>query len=295
MRKELVLPVAVAGGGIGFLLRRWELASAFEADTGLPIPGMPATMALILLSVGMLAVLALLCRGGQRSFPGGYDEAFAAEGKPLYMAAMVAAALLMAISGVLMLLGLPEAYAQAKLQTAGTPMLPLLPLAALAVLCLYSAWSLLQLGKNNYRGEGNGKYSSSLLAPAYTACFWLIVTYQARSGDPIVLDYAYQLFAIIFTVLGAYFMAGFAFERPKVFRASFCSLCAMYFILVTLADGQDLATLVLCVAYFLYFAASSAVLLFHVGRPLGARMPGKRLRTSSNAPDNKREGTPDEG
>ena len=35
MRKEILLPaVAVAGGGAGFVLRRWELATAFEADTG---------------------------------------------------------------------------------------------------------------------------------------------------------------------------------------------------------------------------------------------------------------------
>ena len=36
MRKEIVLPVvAAAMGAAGFALRKWELASAFEADTGL--------------------------------------------------------------------------------------------------------------------------------------------------------------------------------------------------------------------------------------------------------------------
>ena len=40
MRKEIVLPAAtVAVGAAGFLLRRWELATAFEPDTGLHIPG----------------------------------------------------------------------------------------------------------------------------------------------------------------------------------------------------------------------------------------------------------------
>lgn len=82
MRKEILLPaVAVAGGGAGFVLRRWELATAFEADTGLPIPGAPATLALIALSVAMAAVLALLCRGKYPSFTG-YDEAFQARETP---------------------------------------------------------------------------------------------------------------------------------------------------------------------------------------------------------------------
>ena len=47
--------VAIAGGAAGFALRRWELATAFEADTGLPIDGAPATLALIALSVVMAA------------------------------------------------------------------------------------------------------------------------------------------------------------------------------------------------------------------------------------------------
>lgn len=296
MRKELVFPMTAAvGGAVGFLLRRWELASAFEPDTGLPIPGMSASTALIVLSVVVVCALALLCRGGPRSFPGGYDQAFSAVGITPYMTGMVVSAFLMAISGTLMLLELPGLYAEAQLQTAGTPMLSLLPRSLLAVLALGSAWSLLQLGKNNYKGEGNGKYSSSLLVPAYATCAWLIVAYQSRSGDPIILDYVYQLFAIICAVLGSYFMAGFAFERAKVFGATFFSLCAVYFIPITLADGHGVAFLALYIAFFLYFAASSAILLFNARQPLGPRMPGKRLKGNTNTSDHNREGTPDEG
>ena len=102
MRKEILLPaVAVAGGGAGFVLRRWELATAFEADTGLPIPGTPATLALIALSVAMAAVLALLCRGKYPSFTG-YDEAFQAKGNTLYATAMVLSAFLLLGAAVLM-------------------------------------------------------------------------------------------------------------------------------------------------------------------------------------------------
>ena len=104
MRKEILLPaVAVAGGGAGFVLRRWELATAFEADTGLPIPGAPATLALIALSVAMAAVLALLCRGKYPSFTG-YDEAFQAKGNTLYATAMVLSAFLLLGAAVLMVL-----------------------------------------------------------------------------------------------------------------------------------------------------------------------------------------------
>lgn len=299
MRKEIVLPVAAtACGVVGCFLRRWELASVFEPDTGLPVPGMPATVALIALCVAAAVLLALLCRGTGRDFTGGYDEAFRAPGNAPYMTAMVAAAFLMAISGGLLLLQAPELYREASelyqeasTQSRGTPMLGMLPKVLLAVLILASAWSLLQLGRNNFKGEGKGKYSSSLLIPAYAACMWLIVAYQARSGDPVILDYVYQLFAIIATVLGSYFMAGFGFARPKVFPAAFFSLAAMVFILITLADAHEPAFLLLCGGYFLYFAASAAALLSNAAK-LPETPGGERLSANDQTD---REGTPDEG
>ena len=77
MRKELVLPVtAIAGGAIGFFLRRLELATAFEPDTGLPIQGMPVTWALIALSAAVAVVLLLLCLGVGLA-QGGYQTTLA--------------------------------------------------------------------------------------------------------------------------------------------------------------------------------------------------------------------------
>lgn len=291
MRKEIVLPVtAIAGGAAGFFLRRWELVSAFEPDSGLPIPGMPATLALIGLSAVMAVLLVLLCRGAGKDFGGGYDEAFYALGNTPYMMGMVAAAFLMAIAGALLLLQVPGLYRSASGMTKGLPMLSLMPNVLLAGLCLASGWSLLQLGRNNFKGEGKGKYSSSLLIPAYAACMWLIAAYQARSGDPIILDYVYQLFAIVSAVLGAYFMAGFGFERGRVFPSALFSLLSMYFILVTLADTHESALMFLFAAYFLYFATSAVALLCNTASSRGPG--GKRLLNTDKL---KREGTPDEG
>lgn len=284
MRKDILLPgVAVAGGAAGFLLRRWELSTAFEPDTGLPVAGAPATWALIALTVVVAAVLAVLCRGTHRVFPGGYDEAFGAPNNALYLTVLVAAAFLMAASGLLTFL----LYLRHDV-TAFSRVL-------LALMSLVSAACLFVVGKNNYRMEGRGKYSAALLLPSYTCCLWLISAYQARSADPVILDYVYQLFAVIAAVLGSYFMAGFGFERAKTFRSAFFSLCAMYFILVTLADTHEPGFLALYLAFFLYFAASSAVLLYNARQPRGPRMPGKRLLKDTETEDLNREGTPDEG
>lgn len=294
MRKELILPVtAIVGGAIGFFLRRQELLTAFEPDTGLPIEGMPVTWALIALSEAVAVVLLLLCLGVGRGFRGGYDEAFGARDVAPYMMGMTAGAFLTAAAGALLLLKLPGLYAQAEAQSSGFPMFSLVPMALLSVLCLASAWSMLMLGKNNYRGEAKGKYSAYLLIPSYTCCMWLIVSYQEHSGDPIILDYVYQLFSVIAAVLGCYFLSGFGFGRSWPAAAAFFSAEAMYFALVTLADAHEPAFLLLYAGCFFYFAASSVALLYNLGRPLGPRMPGgRRLRTDEKI---NREERPHEG
>lgn len=271
-KKEILLPVlAVAAGIVGLGLRRWELLTAFEPDTGLAIPGMPATLALVVCSLLAVLLLGLLSRG-KHSDLDSYDQAFAAKGNTVYLTLMVSAALLMLLSALLGGLALLPAYEAAALQEAmqGGPS-PAFSVLPRALLCGFSAASgvcLLKLGQTSHRGESGGRFNSALLVPAYSACIWLIVAYQSRSGDPVVLDYVWELFAIIAAVLGTYLMAGFAFERAKVRRTTWAMLCAIYFLLLTLADGHSLPTLLLCGGFLLYLLSSVSVLLWNAGRPV---------------------------
>lgn len=255
MRKEIVLPAAtVAVGAAGFLLRRWELATAFEPDTGLHIPGSPATWALIALSAALAAALVLLCRGKYPDFAGGYDQAFQAKGNTLYATAMILSAfLLLAAAGGMVL---------SFLRRENTVVTRLI----LAALCVASFACVVATTRNNFRGEGKGKYNFTLLMPAYTGCVWLIAAYQVRAGDPVQLDYIYELFAIIAVLLGLYFNAGFSFERGKPFRAVLFSLLGVYFSLVNLADGHDPATTLLYGFAVVYLLSSTAVLLHNAAR-----------------------------
>ena len=299
MRKEIVLPsLAVGGGIVGLLLRRWELATAFEADTGLVTPNMPSTWALIIWSVLLAAAFILLCRGKHRSFAGGYDAAFAAKGNTVYITAMVLAAFLLLASAVLNYMGIPAAYAEAVAaaragNAQGTPLFNVLPRAILGALAAVSFFCVLSTGRNNYRGEGKGKFSFPLLAPAYMGCIWLIAAYQVRAGDPVRQDYIYELFAIIASLLGLYFTAGFSFERAKVFRSSLFSLLGVYFSLVTLADGHELYITLLYGFCILSLTANVTALLANDARP----EPKPRRSHSEeeiSAEDSETEVTPDE-
>lgn len=269
MRKHIIVPAAaLTCGVIGFFLRRWELASAFEADTGLPISGAPASLALIGLSLVVAVALWALCAGKHSQFPGGYDQAFQAPGSTAYVGAMVLAAFLLLGTGALLFLALPTAYKEEAarivlMRSGGSPLLAVLPKALLALLCLLACPCVISTGQNNYRGEGQGKYALPLLLPAYVCCVWLITAYQRRAADPIRLDYIYELFAIIACLLALYFTAGFSFERAKVTRTVWASGLGIYFSVVTLADGHDLPYLLLYLAFILCLTANLAVLLLN--------------------------------
>ncbi len=265
MRKAFLYPAAaIACGEVGFFLRRWERGSAFEAETGLPIPWAPAFLTLLAFSLAVAAVFFFLSRGRTLPFEGGYDRAFAAKGNTLYLAGMAASALLLLVGGALLFWGLPEEYALARAQaglSGVNPLLSLLPKMLLAALATGSSFCVLALGRSGYRGAGRGKYNLSLLLPGYLAAFWLISTYQARAGDPIRRDYIYEIFSIIAVLLATYFISNFSFEKGRPGRTLFFSLLAVYLCLTTLADGHSLAAMLLYGAFVLYLTAAAALLL----------------------------------
>lgn len=253
MRKSILLPgLALASGAVGLLLRRWELATAFEPD-GLPLPGAPATTALALLTVAYLVVSALLTwRMCQGAAPLTFDEAYHCPSQSYITANVCCAALLVLAGG----LGVWD-YVNHRVTN---PFFLLLD--ALLVL---SAGCVLLTGRNNYRDTGNGRFSAPLLVPAYTGCLWLILTYQTRAGDPILQDYVYLILAVIATLLGLYQMARFSYEKGKPFAALWTGFAAVYFSAVTLTDGHELMYLPIQIFSMVYFTTHGAVLLRALG------------------------------
>lgn len=269
MRKKQLIPaVAVALGCVGFGLRKWELATAFEPGSGLVTPGMPSTIALILLSIAVAVFFFIAARGRHYSFPGGYSEAFAAKGNSLYMGGMALSAALLLVAAVLKLAEImdpPQTSISGVVIATQSPLGVFLPLLLIA-LCVLSAYCVFTVGQSCYRGKPVGKYSFRVLAPAYLCCVWLIAAYQTRAADPIVQDYIYELLAIICALLAGYYMASFSFERPKTSQAMFFSLLTVYFGLVTLADRHDGVTMALYGFSILYMLTCVAALLYQDGR-----------------------------
>lgn len=250
MGNYLAAPVlALLGGAVGFGLRFWQLGSAFEAGTGLPIPGAPATLALVAVTAAVMLLMGgVLWRMCRRASVLSYDQAFRCENS-LVMTMDVVCATLLAGGGLLVLWN----YLQGRA--------PNLFHCVLAALLVGSGGCVLFTGRNNYRGMGEGRFNGYLLLPAYSFCLWLILTYQVEAGNPVVLDYVFRILAIITSLLGLYFTAGFSFEKGKALHTLWTGLMAVYFSAVSLADLTGWADAALHVFSIVYFTAHSAVLL----------------------------------
>ncbi len=282
MKKEILLPaVAVGGGAAGFALRLWELSTAFEPDTGLPVSGAPATYVLAALTAAVALALIVLCRDPYEGIAREDDSVFAAPGLPVYPAAAGLSALLLLAGGLA--LGWEFFHGTSAVFTH----------PVLAVLAVISGVCLLLLAKSRFRGLPRPGYDFLQLMPAYTCCVWLVSSYQMRAGDPVQLDYIYQLAAIITSLLGLYYCAGFSFGKGKPFQACLFSLLGVYCSIVTLADGHDLANTLLYLSAIVYLLLSAAALLRSAARPPEAgAFPARQTGPAENQQET--EGTPDE-
>lgn len=272
MLKVFLLPLlAVIGGMGGFFLRRWELSTAFE-PSGLVTPWLPASVMLIVLSIVLALVIAFLCRG-QKNELKTYDDAFSAPGSWFYL-------LVLALASACLLVGSLIGFKR-TMTSWPRSILHLI----LWALCIVAFFCVLNIALSNFRSTTR-KYNVMLLIPAYAFCLWLVSAYQQHAADPVVLDYVYELLAIICSLLGLYFAAAFSFAKARVWRCAFFSLMGIYFSIVTLADSHDRATQLLYLFAILYLLATVTVLLKNA-----FTSPLKHLENNAN---NTQEVIPDE-
>lgn len=260
MRKNLPLVLALALGGAGFALRKWQLAAGFEADTRLPIPGSAPSMLLVLLTVLAAAGLLVLVRT-RRDSPEA-DSAFAAaRDNTLFLTAGALSGFLLLLSAGLEIFSFAAVSAPPYVTGAKTVKIASMALPPLRVfLCAMGLPSAILWCRRLYRGEET-REQMSLLFLCVLFCLWMVSAYQVRASDPVVMDYVYEVLAIVCSLLGLYYIAGYSFQTGKPRRTLFFCLAGVYFSLVTLADGHCLAETARYGFAVLFLAAHAALIL----------------------------------
>lgn len=252
MNQRYALPLTAAlGGAAACVLRLLQNNTGYEADTGLPIPGNPAALALAVLLAGLAVVLAVTAR----LLPAEEDPGpvlprnFSTDNAGLLSIPM-GGVFLLALSGLCDLAEsfsmLPEGLAVSRhaiygvLRAGGlgyTPQGQIL----MGLLTLAAAGSLFPVLAGCRRREGGPKHkapSAITLLPVAALVVRLVLTYRIDSVNPSLTMYYVELLALVFMTLGFYRLSSFAFQAGRTRRFGFYAAASLILCAASLADGS---------------------------------------------------------
>ena len=231
MRKSAVfMPlIALLVGVLGFFVRRKELASVFDNDTGLAERSAPISLLLIALSAAVIiaAVIIAIIVSVRKKAEKDYSRAFTPGGF-FYVGASFVLGLGWLVAVVLQFL---------RLRSSG--IITIIDWIYL-LLALLTAVSVIVLALGAYtRRRGAGMIVLSIM-PSLFFCFWLIVLYKENATNPVLLDFCYQSLAVAAAALSFYFGAGYAFGKAAPGWTVFSYLVTCFFGIVSIADNAGL-------------------------------------------------------
>ena len=274
MGKHVALPaLATAGGAAAFVLRRWQLASAYDEETQLFRSGAPATFALAGLLILLALIFLLSVRGKKGEGPRDFLPAFRCP-SPAFMAGMAASAFLFFGAGALTLMEGTSRLSQWRVDPSSVPLTYPAALLLCAFLCFPAGIGTLMAGRACYRNSCPPSCSLMVLFPPMAALVWLFASHLLHGTDPALLRYGFTLAAVAAMLLALYYAAAFFHGRPHPGRAAFFALMGVTLGLLSLADAPAPFHLALTGACLLSCLSYAQALLRNAfGPPWPERMP----------------------
>lgn len=252
MNQRYALPLTAAlGGAAACVLRLLQNHTGYEPDTGLPIPGNPAALALAVLLAGLAAALALMARLlPAEEDPGpALPKDFSTE-SPGLLTVPMCGVFLMALSGLSDLAEslsiLPAGLTSSRhaiygiLRAGGLGYSPQGQIL-MGALSLAAAGSLFPVLSGCRRREGGSRRrapASITLLPVAALVVRLVLTYRIDSVNPSLAMYYVELLALVFMTLGFYRLSSFAFQAGRTRRFGFYAGGSLVLCAAALADGS---------------------------------------------------------
>ena len=249
MDKRYALPLTAGlGGAAAWVLRLLQTRTGFEADTGLPIPGNLAGLALAVLLAGLGAALFLTSRlYPVEEEPGpALPKDFITPGAGLLTIPMCGV-FLIALSGLADLaeslrlipeIGSLSSHAIYGILRAGGLGFTPRGQTLLGVLSLASAAALFWMLAGCRREEGPKPPAAVTLVPVGTLVIRLVLTYRIDSVNPSLSMYYVEMLSLVFLTLGFYRLSSFAFQAGRTRRFSLYAGAASALCVASLADGS---------------------------------------------------------
>lgn len=248
MNKRFLIPLTAAAGGTVALVLRWlQNARGFEAETGLPVAGHPAGVALVVWLVVLAVLLTVLVRrlSGETVYP----EAFSAA-EPAHVLLPVMGALLFGISGVLDVAALvvPDLISDGRALTpvirlifAATALIPAAALFQASSVCRHADDLPEEDEEEEPAGEASDTAHAYLLAIPVCLVVRLVLTYRICSVNPSLEEYYIPLLALVLLILAFYRFSGCAFRAGDTRRFVLYAAAAVVLCITALADRAALS------------------------------------------------------
>lgn len=250
---------ALALTALGAVARLWQRNTAFEAETDLLTPGMPATVMVV--AVALVAAVGLLLLGRWAAKDVATESYLAAFSlpHPAVLAVYMLSGVLLVAGGTLGILD----YRSAAEPSVFWLLLgvALIPTGACVGLV---GWL------NGRKEEARGRFAWPLLLPGYCACGWLILSYQSRTTHPNVMGYVFILFAAVCAAVFCYAVASFSFEKPRTGGTLWLggmSVVLLAMASVDLALEGDRMCLFIALGYGLYALGQTLCLIWRCEVP----------------------------
>lgn len=226
---RILFPLLMIAGLIGVALRLWALKAAMAAG-GLPVDNHISTYLTAIFSIIM--VVLFLCFA--LTSPGHSGKMTVLD----YSAKQFIPAM---IGAILILAGAAVEFVENLL---------FIPNFSALFMCLggFCAGICLMLVAYSRR-TGSHRYPGAHLIPIIYLVIKLILNFKNWSTDPIILDYCFILFALIFSLLAFYHSTGFFFNKGKSRKALFYCLSAVFFSAMAAAEGIGSGSLSTFVTY----------------------------------------------
>ena len=227
MRKKNVIVPALffAVGIVGMILRKVQLETIFDPVSGLANPS-PVNTALTALTLAVIAGAVAFAWPIKKEL-GKFDPlyAFPVSGKVELGALTVFGSLL----GVCAVLN----FVLDKTETAVIK-------GIFAVIGVLTAVSVVLSALRAAKGEKAAGGVLSVIPPLFAA-WWLVVTYKDNNTNPVLLEYCWSCLAAAAATTAFYYAAGFDYGIRHVRRTVVSHLLAVYFCLVAVPDGGNIA------------------------------------------------------
>ena len=228
---------------VAAVLRRWQLRSAFEENTGLAIPGAQASVVLVCvlaMAGAWFAIMVLVRRPLPKQVR--WNQVFLSAGDLAFPVLEFSAAFFAAAAiPVLFVVGVGrfQIYQDALKAHIQPPTDNGLLTLVTAGGAFLAALGLLQTGRDGLNPGRRGRGGFSAAFPGVAGCVWLMECFRTHAANPVRWDYAPQLLAIVLGMAFYMDFAGFSTGLARPRRLLWTAAMTVVFSAVALAGAAS--------------------------------------------------------